>query len=310
MSAISLQGSDLLHRGLKFCQPQSSARRGRINRCVVRASSASPELQTVSTSRQTLKEANPERANESNRFHKPPGPEIPAQRSTELQFDKLQDAYQQDGSKLRKRFGHFVAREAAVDEEYWTAAWLRAESQYEGQVHNRYVDNYKRKFAEQEYNTLKRRCGGQLTAKCTCIVAVKEDGAKRTILNSIVGTLDISIRNLHHGESFPGEHVKPGIQHLYQRDTERYAYVANVCVAKFARRQGIASNMLQLAKETAKESGARQVFIHVDKNNKAAQQLYEKMGFQIVEKATPHLLAEQQYLMCFDTQTSPCHYHI
>ncbi|CAN6478353.1 unnamed protein product [Victoria cruziana] len=307
MSAINLRGSDLVHHGLKLCQPWSSSRRGRIDRSVVRASSASPTTQTVSTSRQTQREAHRESANDSKSFHMLPGSEIPVHRSSELQFDKLVEADQQDGSELRKAFGHFVVREAVIDEEYWTAAWLRAESQYEGQPHNRYVDSYKRQFAEQEYNSLKRRCASQLTAKCTCIVAVKEDGAKRTILNSIVGTLDLSIRSLHHGESFPGEHVKPGIQQLYRRDTQRYAYVANVCVAKFARRQGIASNMLQLAIEAAKESGARQVFIHVDRNNRAAQQLYEKIGFQTVEKATPHLLAEQQYLMCCNTEDSPKH---
>nr|ADE77498.1 unknown [Picea sitchensis] len=42
--------------------------------------------------------------------------------------------------------------------------------------------------------------------------------------------------------------------------SHRYGYVANVCVSKFARRQGIASNMLQLAVEVAKSSGVKDVF--------------------------------------------------
>lgn len=37
----------------------------------------------------------------------------------------------------------------------------------------------------------------------------------------------------------------------------KYAYVANVCVSKFARRHGIASNMLYLATDVATLSGTR-----------------------------------------------------
>lgn len=50
-----------------------------------------------------------------------PGSEIPVHRSSELQFDKLVEADQQDGSELRKAFGHFVVREAVIDEEYWVS---------------------------------------------------------------------------------------------------------------------------------------------------------------------------------------------
>lgn len=38
-------------------------------------------------------------------------------------------------------------------------------------------------------------------------------------------------------------------------DTHKYAYISNVCVAKFARRQGIASNMLYLATDIATSAG-------------------------------------------------------
>lgn len=40
-------------------------------------------------------------------------------------------------------------------------------------------------------------------------------------------------------------------------DAHKYAYVANVCVSKFSRRQGIASNMLYLATDVANLSGTR-----------------------------------------------------
>ncbi|KAH9315947.1 hypothetical protein KI387_024574, partial [Taxus chinensis] len=62
--------------------------------------------------------------------------------------------------------------------------------------------------------------------------------------------------------------------------SHRYGYVANVCVAKFARRQGIGSNMLQLAIEIAKSCGLKDVFVHVNMNNNVAQQLYKNIGFQ------------------------------
>lgn len=38
-------------------------------------------------------------------------------------------------------------------------------------------------------------------------------------------------------------------------DAHKYAYIANVCVSKFARRQAIASNMLYLATDMATSEG-------------------------------------------------------
>eukprot|EP00252_Welwitschia_mirabilis_P007200 TRINITY_DN1834_c0_g1_i8.p1 TRINITY_DN1834_c0_g1~~TRINITY_DN1834_c0_g1_i8.p1 ORF type:complete len:286 (-),score=46.97 TRINITY_DN1834_c0_g1_i8:496-1353(-) len=129
-----------------------------------------------------------------------------------LSFGRLQPTRDECKSKYRRAFGKFVAREAILDEEFWTAAWMRAESHYEAQPYDRFVDSHKRKFAEQEFNALKRRCFGRdgHSLKCFCIVAVKreEKSSRRTVLNSVVGTLDLSIRQLLHGETFPGEHVK------------------------------------------------------------------------------------------------------
>ncbi|KAF6169418.1 hypothetical protein GIB67_001544 [Kingdonia uniflora] len=87
-----------------------------------------------------------------------------------------------------------------------TAAWLRAESHWEDRPNDRYTESYKRKFADQEFNSIKRRCKGQQFQKCSCIVAVKieEKNVKQTVLKSVVGTLDLSIRHLLlQGESFP-----------------------------------------------------------------------------------------------------------
>ncbi|GFS43800.1 acyl-CoA N-acyltransferases (NAT) superfamily protein [Actinidia rufa] len=79
----------------------------------------------------------------------------------------------------------------------------------------------------------------------------------------------------------------------------RYGYIANLCVAKSARRQGIASNMLHFAVNLAKSNGIEEVFVRVYRNNKPAQKLYEKMGFKVVEMATRQLSKEQTYLLCY-----------
>ncbi|XP_077236341.1 acyl-CoA N-acyltransferases (NAT) superfamily protein [Tasmannia lanceolata] len=221
-------------------------------------------------------------------------------RLSDLRFDRLQPSVRECEYRHKRMFGCFVAREAILDEEYWTAAWLRAESHWEDRSSDRYADSYKRKFAEQEFNALKRRCSGQLAEKSTCIVTAKkeENNVKRTVLKSIVGTLDISIRNLLQGETFPGEHTKASVfSRINRKDGQRYLYVSNLCVAKFARRQGIASNMLHLAIEAAKSSGIDQILVHVHKDNVSAQQLYTKIGFETVEMATDHLLAEENYLL-------------
>lgn len=106
-------------------------------------------------------------------------------------------------------------------------------------------------------------------------------------------------------------------------DAHKYAYIANVCVSKFARRQGIALNMLSLANDVASSAGImfqllrvviyeyiyvlpsyfnllcwyysdspfslfigllvgmKQLFVHVNADNKPAQELYKRTGFKV-----------------------------
>ncbi|KAJ0265411.1 GNAT domain-containing protein [Hirschfeldia incana] len=213
-------------------------------------------------------------------------PQVDQLRPEGLRFDRLQppepDLFHQD----RLDFGKFVAREAILDEEYWTAAWLRAESHWEGRANERYIDNFKRKFAEQEFNAIKRRSKGLQRQKCSCIVAVKkeEKQIKRSVIKSVVGTLDLNIRFFLQGETFPGEKVKSQLFCTINREgSNRYGYIANLCVAKSARRQGIACNMLRFAVESARLSGVEQVYVHVHRNNLVAQELYQKTGFEVVE---------------------------
>ncbi|XP_014501056.1 uncharacterized protein LOC106761942 isoform X2 [Vigna radiata var. radiata] len=233
----------------------------------------------------------------------PPISKVETSNSNDLQFDRLQPSDQELGRVNRFEFGQFVAREAVLDEEYWTAAWLRAESHWENRSYERYVDNYKRKFAEQEFHALKRRCKVQNGDSCACIITVRKEqkNAKHSILKSVVGTLDLNIRYLLQGETYPGERVKAPIFCCINRTPpNRYGYIANLCVIKSARRQGIASNMLSFAIGAAKSNGVTQVYVHVDKNNSPAQILYQKMGFEMVEMANSQLV-EQTYLLRLQT---------
>ncbi|MED6135690.1 hypothetical protein PIB30_049028 [Stylosanthes scabra] len=204
----------------------------------------------------------------------------------------------------RFEFGQFVAREAVLDEEYWTAAWLRAECQWENRMYERYIDNFKRKFAEQEFTAVRRRCKVRNGETCTCIITVRKEpsNSKHSVLNSVVGTLDLNIRYLLQGETFPGEHVKaPLFCSINRTPPSRYGYIANLCVAKSARQQGIASNMLYFAIEAAKYNGVTQIYVHVDRNNRPAQMLYQKMGFQMVETANAKLSLEETFLLRLQT---------
>ncbi|XP_057545202.1 GCN5-related N-acetyltransferase 6, chloroplastic isoform X2 [Amaranthus tricolor] len=223
----------------------------------------------------------------------------------ELEFTKLQQlGLEINHDTTCYYFGDFVARQPFVDEEYWTAAWLRAESHWEDLPNQRYADSYKRQFAEKEYNALKRRCKGNHEQQSTCIITVKKEvkNVKHTILKSVVGTLDLNVRYLLQGESFPGERVEaPLFCSIDRKGTSKYGYIANLCVAKSARRKGIAINMLKYAIESAKSKGAEMVFVHVYRKNIPAQKLYEKLGFKVVEVASLQLVEEGMYLLCCKT---------
>ncbi|KAI4382164.1 hypothetical protein MLD38_008162 [Melastoma candidum] len=196
--------------------------------------------------------------------------------------------------------------DSILDEEYWTAAWLRAEAYLESASYTRHVDNYKRNYAEQEFYALRRRCLGRdgNYLKCFCFVTVKmeDKNIRRTVLSSVVGTLDLSIRQYLQGETYPGEARR--ISAVFARrepfDAHKYAYIANVCVSKFMRCQGVASNMIYLATDVANLAGMKQLFVHVSSDNIAARKLYQKTGFQIVEAASQTMSEDRTLLMLLE----------
>ncbi|KAE9462101.1 hypothetical protein C3L33_06003, partial [Rhododendron williamsianum] len=194
---------------------------------------------------------------------------------SELSFNRLQLSDQECIGLQKRNFGMFVAREAVLDEEYWVGIALSCAVSIE----DLHVDSYKRKYAEQ--------------------VKKEDKNKRRTVLNSVVGTLDLSMRQFLQGETYPGEVKRLSTVFACQEpcDAHKYAYVANVCVSKFAQRQGIASNMLYLATDVATLSGMKQLFVHVNADNKPAQELYKKTGFKIVEAASSPLSKDQRLLM-------------
>ncbi|CAM8892251.1 unnamed protein product [Rhodiola kirilowii] len=221
----------------------------------------------------------------------------------ELAFNRLQLSEQEYCGLQRRNFGQFIAREAMLDEEYWTAAWLRTEVHWEALPCMRNADIHKRKFAEQAFYALKRRCSGQEgnSLKCFCLVAVKKEdkNVRRTVIKSIVGTLDISIRQYFSGETYPGEIRKSTALFAAPKpfDAHKYAYISNVCVSKYARRQGIATNMLYLAADVASFTGMKMLFVHVNADNTPAQELYSKCGLKFLETVSHRHLEDNKLLM-------------
>ncbi|KAL4578538.1 hypothetical protein LXL04_014662 [Taraxacum kok-saghyz] len=220
----------------------------------------------------------------------------------ELIFNRLQLSDEEYVDMQRRSFGHYIAREAVLNEEYWMAAWMRAEAHWEASSNKspRHALNFKMKYADQEYKALKKRCSGQdgNLLQCFCLVAVKKEvkGVKRTVLSSIVGTMDLSIRQYLQGETYPGEVKRQsGVLASKQAfDAHKYAYISNVVVALYARRRGIALNMLHLAVDMATSKGMKKLYVHVSADNKPAQQLYKKGGFKF---ATNDASCEGRLLM-------------
>lgn len=232
--------------------------------------------------------------------------------TSNLHFERLQLSDEVLHQEHRLEFGQFMAHEAVLDEKYWTAAWLRAESHWEDRQNNRYINNYKRKYAEQEFNALKRRCKTQIGQRCICIVAVRTEdkNIRHTVLKSVVGTLDLIIGHLSQGEAFPRipqERVNvPVFCNIERRSSNRYGYIANLCVAKSSHRQGVARNMLHFAIRLAKANGAEKVYVHVHTNNRPAQKLYQKVGFEVVEVANLKLSDEQPHLLFLSMKHIEC----
>ncbi|KAF7146924.1 hypothetical protein RHSIM_Rhsim03G0227800 [Rhododendron simsii] len=234
-----------------------------------------------------LKTASPTNLQLNRPLHRP----RPSYQESSIQGDRIE-------------FGEFVVREALGEEELWAVAWLRAETCWDDRPSDRYAENLKKKLAERTFDSLKRE-SKQLCSDF-CIVTVKKEESKESnvtddVLNSVVGTLTLSIDYMSSGQTFPGEQVKPPVCHdLVDTEQIGYGHIDDLCVAKSARRQGIASSMLLFAINLAKSDGAKRVYLQVYKSNKPALGLYRKMGFEVVDRATAQLAKKKACLLCFE----------
>ncbi|KAK8520382.1 hypothetical protein V6N13_031168 [Hibiscus sabdariffa] len=223
-----------------------------------------------------------------------------SQNGADFRFDRLQPSDDEVNRVRSLDFGEFMARETILDEELWTAACIRAEAHWEDKPPERFIENLKREFAEEEYDALKKRCKGQQAETNKCIVGIRK--VEHNAIRSVVGTLDYTVRNYLEGESEISpmfrERPQTGRFPIMKRARpEKYVYVSNLCVLKSARRQRIGSNMMRFAIEVAKLSGLKSVFVHVHRYNEAALDLYLKLGFEEVEEANSLLEEEQMYLL-------------
>ena len=91
----------------------------------------------------------------------------------------------------------------------------------------------------------------------------------------MVGTLDVNI-----GAKLPAEELVGRLPSGGGADGRLRAYLSNVCVLAAARRQGIATALVQEACELAAARGVQHMYVHVVADNAPAKHLYEaQCGF-------------------------------
>ena len=69
---------------------------------------------------------------------------------------------------------------------------------------------------------------------------------------------------------------------IYRTTTGIHAWIEDVVVDQKARRQGVAGQLTQAALEFAQQNGAKAVSLTSRPEREAANQLYQKSGFELV----------------------------
>ncbi|RZC82369.1 hypothetical protein C5167_045156 [Papaver somniferum] len=201
-------------------------------------------------------------------------------------------------STILSHNGEYVVREAELEEEFKASAELKAEGLYEYRSLNDAVRSYeKEQNADLEFNVMMGRYARSYLEPFMCVIAVRKEG--ENMLQSVIGTLDLRVKYLLEGETYPEELVKLG--NLYSNfkkgGSEKCGIITNVTVAESARQQGVGSSMLKFAIEAAKEKGGvKKIFLQVVRDNEPALALYRKIGFEILAEVTPQLEEQNLYL--------------
>jgi ribosomal protein S18 acetylase RimI-like enzyme len=70
---------------------------------------------------------------------------------------------------------------------------------------------------------------------------------------------------------------------IYRTTTGIHAWIEDVVVDQKARRQGVAGQLTQAALEFAQQNGAKAISLTSRPEREAANQLYQKLGFELVK---------------------------
>ncbi|CAI0385143.1 unnamed protein product [Linum tenue] len=205
----------------------------------------------------------------------------------DLRFDRLQIPEQDLVDVDKMEFRQFFAREALI-------ALILV---------NLMLSNDSNEFLD-----IRRRSIGPFGQQFKCIITVRAS----FVLSSEKARRDGETHNTEEcGWDFGLEHPlvaawrdlpwvygkAPHLGNIHRGGEDIYGYVSNLVVAEFARRRGIATNMMQFAIETTKSNGVELLYVHVDRNNRPALQLYEKMGFEMIEEASEGRVEDNTYLL-------------
>ncbi|KAL3152092.1 hypothetical protein ABBQ32_001198 [Trebouxia sp. C0010 RCD-2024] len=185
-------------------------------------------------------------------------------------------------------------RQATNVAEYRAAAFLRAASFYQYAAdRSQYAARlHQRMKADAEWSAIESKVHGTdadyKEVIVICYIATMESdhaGTKAstdagyldsaTLLAShgyaaperVVGTLDLNIGLKLPSEELMGQQPSP----CQQLDR---AYMSNVCTAKAAQRQGVATQLVQAAEAEAARQGVKFLYVHVAQDNTAAVKLY------------------------------------
>lgn len=145
-------------------------------------------------------------------------------------------------------------------------ATLRADAYY-ADNHSRFVGSLKKKFVEQEMDSLQQRTSatsrtGQPFAEC--LVAVD------TGSGAVLGCIDLRLPKALNGSHPQG----------VPEDDPHGCYLLNVVVREDARGQGLGRGIMRHAMGRAVARwGARQLYTHVEADNEVAYRLYKGCGF-------------------------------
>lgn len=122
---------------------------------------------------------------------------------------------------------------------------------------------------------------GRASSSYLCLVAVTPVITRPATVGSaprshdhVVGTIELTVQMAAPWHSHKGQ----------------YLYISSLAVHRHYRRCGIARQLLVNCEKTARIMGFSDLYLHVMDDNKPAQVLYQRMGYQL-ERHDPDLLA-------------------